>query len=65
VSGSAFSNLNETKEQIEKIKKEIEENKQKLEQLVVVLKTAMAKSENIVKYIDRWYDDVNEWSCTS
>jgi hypothetical protein len=27
----------------------------------MVWKAAMAKSENIAKYIDHWYDDVNEY----
>jgi serine/threonine protein kinase len=45
-----------------KRKKEIDEKKQKLEELVVVWKAAMGKSEYIVKYIDHWYDDVNEYS---
>jgi hypothetical protein len=60
-SGSVFSNLKETKKQIQKRMKEIERKKQKLEELGVVLKTAMAKSENIAKYIDHWYDVVNEY----
>jgi serine/threonine protein kinase len=30
--------------------------------LVAVWKVATAKSENIVKYIEHWYDDVNEYS---
>jgi serine/threonine protein kinase len=37
-------------------------NKQKLEEFVAVWKVVMAKSENIVKYIRHWYDDVNEYS---
>jgi serine/threonine protein kinase len=61
-SGSADPNVKESEEDIEKRKREIEEKKQKFEELVTMWKTAMAKSENIVKYIDHWYDDVNEYS---
>jgi serine/threonine protein kinase len=61
-SDSALPNLKESEEQIENRNKELDEKKQKLEELVVVWKVAMAKSENIVKYIDHWYDDVNEYS---
>jgi serine/threonine protein kinase len=61
-SDSAPPNFKESEEEIEKRKKEIDEKKQKLEELVVVWKAAMAKSENIVKYINHWYDDVNEYS---
>jgi serine/threonine protein kinase len=61
-SGSAVPNGKESEEQIEKKKKEIDVKKQKLEELVAVWKTAMAKSEYIVKYIDHWYDDVNKYS---
>jgi serine/threonine protein kinase len=49
-------------EVVSKRKKEIEEKKKKLEELVAVWKAAMAKSEYIVKYIDHWYDDVSEYS---
>jgi serine/threonine protein kinase len=52
----------ESEEDIEERKKKISEKKQKLEELIVVWKAAMAKSEHIVKYINLWYDDVNEYS---
>jgi serine/threonine protein kinase len=61
-SGSGDPNEKESEEEIEKRKREIEEKKQKLEELVAVWKATMTKSENIVKYIDHWYDDVNEYS---
>jgi serine/threonine protein kinase len=41
--------------------KEIEEKMQKLEEFVARLKTAMAKSESIAKYIVHWYDDDNKY----
>jgi serine/threonine protein kinase len=62
VSCPAVPNVKESVEDIEEKKKEIEEKKQKLEELVVVWKAAMAKSEYIVKYIDHWYDDNNQYS---
>jgi serine/threonine protein kinase len=55
------ADLNST-EGTSKKKKEIEEKKKKFENLIVAWKTAMAKSEYIVKYINHWYDDVQEYS---
>jgi serine/threonine protein kinase len=61
-SGSAVPNVKESEEEIRKRRKEIEGKKQKLEELIAVWKAAMVKSENIVQYVDHWYDDVNEYS---
>jgi serine/threonine protein kinase len=61
-SGSAVPHAKKSEEEMENRKKELEEKKQKLEELVAVWKAAMAKSENVVKCIDHWYDDVSEYS---
>jgi serine/threonine protein kinase len=45
-----------------KRKKEIDEKKKKLEELVAVWKAAMAKSEYILKYINHWHNDIDEYS---
>jgi serine/threonine protein kinase len=42
--------------------KEIEEKKQKLEELITLWKAAMSKSDYIVKHVDHWYDDDNEYA---
>jgi serine/threonine protein kinase len=62
IPGAKTQSNNETEKQVLKRKKEIEEKKKKLEELIKSWKAAMIKSENVVKYIDHWYDDADEYS---
>jgi serine/threonine protein kinase len=57
ISSSCY-NANLTTSTIE----EISEKKKRLEEFVEKWKEAMKKSENIVKYIDHWYDEKGEYS---
>jgi serine/threonine protein kinase len=52
---------NSTDAAVSKRKKEMIEKKQKLEELILVWKTVIEKSENVVKYIDHWYGDDDEY----
>jgi serine/threonine protein kinase len=62
IQDSSVQTIKESEVQIKKRKQEIEVKKQEFEKLIAVWKGAMNKSERIVKYIDHWYDDVNQYS---